>query len=53
MKIQIKKTADKIIGGLRVPPEVFEKISILAKREKVSNQEIVRAILTRVIDEVE
>ena len=50
MKLKIKKTAEKIIGAVRVSPEVFDKISVLAKKEKVTNQTIIRAILEQVID---
>lgn len=53
MKIRISKSSDKIIGALRVSPNVFEKIEKLAKKNKVSKQEIVRAILYEVIDTVE
>ena len=53
MKINVKKTAEKIIGALRVSPEVFYKIETLAKKEKVTNQVIIRAILEKVIDEIE
>ncbi len=53
MKIRLSKSADKIIGAVRVSPEVFAKLERIATREKVSKQEIVRAILDEVIDEVE
>lgn len=53
MKIQLQKPASKIIGALRVSPETFDKIEKLAKKEKVTNQDIIRAILEQVIDEVE
>ena len=53
MKIQIKKSANKIIGALRVTPETFDKIVKIAKKEKVSNQEVIRAILEQVIDTIE
>jgi len=53
MKIRISKTADKIIGALRVSNEMFEKLNKIAEKEKVSKQEVVRAILNQVIDEIE
>jgi len=53
MKIRLAKSADKIIGAVRVSPEVFAKLEKIATKEKVSKQEIVRAILDEVIDEVE
>lgn len=53
MKIRIAKNADKIIGSLRVSLKVFEKVSAMAKKANVSNQEVVRAILDQVIDDVE
>ena len=53
MKIRIAKSADKIIGSLRVSEQVFIKIEKIAKKEGVSNQEVVRAILDQVIDDIE
>lgn len=53
MKIRISKTSDKIIGALRVSNEVYEKVEKIAKKEKVSKQEVVRAILDQVIDTIE
>ncbi len=53
MKLRLAKSADKMIGALRVSPHVFEKISKIAAKEKVSNQEVIRAILDQVIDEIE
>jgi hypothetical protein len=53
MKLRIKKSADKIIGALRVSPSVFSKIEAIAKREQVTNQVVVRAILDEVIDTIE
>lgn len=52
MKLKIKKNEDKIIGSLRVSTEVFDKIERLAKKEKVSSQAIVRAILEQFIDQI-
>lgn len=53
MKIYLSKKSDKIIGALRLPNDLFEKIEKIAKEQKVSNQEVIRAILIQVIDEVE
>lgn len=53
MKLQIKKSADKQIGGLRLSNETYNKIEVIAKKEQVSNQVIIRAILDRVIDDIE
>lgn len=53
MKIRIAQSADKIIGSLRVSNKVFDKIAEIAKVKGVSNQEVVRAILDQIIDEVE
>lgn len=53
MKLTFTKCEDKIIGALRVPTDVFVKIEKLANKAGVSNQEIVRAILSNYIDEVE
>jgi len=53
MKIRLAKSADKIIGALRVSPETYGKIEILARQGGVSNQEVVRAILDQVINDVE
>jgi len=51
-KLRVKKTQEKMIGALRVSPEVFDKIKHLAKQEKVSNQAIIRAILEQFIDRI-
>lgn len=53
MKLHIPKSGDKIIGSLRVSKDIFDKIEILAKKNGVSNQEIVRQILINVIDSIE
>mgnify|MGYP003398118555 CR=1 FL=1 len=53
MKIRISKNAERQIGGLRVSPEVFAKLEVIAKKEKVSKQEVIRAILDEVIDTIE
>jgi predicted DNA-binding protein len=53
MKITIAGPAYKIIGSLRVSDTVYAKISTIAKREKCSNQEVVRAILEKFIHDVE
>lgn len=53
MKIRIAKSTDKQFGNLRVSQDVFEKIEKIAAKKEVSNQEVVRAILDAVIDEVE
>ena len=52
MKIRLSKSADENIGALRVSPEVFEKLEKLSKQQKVSKQEIIRAILDSVINKV-
>lgn len=43
---------DKQIGALRVSPKVYSKIESVAKKEKVSKQEVIRAILEQVIDTI-
>lgn len=53
MKITIHTPSDKQIGNVRVSEHVFDKIETLAKRKKVSNQAIVRAVLEGIIDTVE
>ncbi len=53
MKIRIAKTANYVIGSLRVSKEVFEKVKKIAKEKGASNQEVVRAILDQVINDVE
>lgn len=50
-EIRLAKTSDKIIGALRVSDKMYIKIEELAKANKVSNQEIVRAIVEGFIDE--
>ena len=53
MKIRIKKSSDKNIGALRVSDKVFKRLEEIAKKEGVSKQEIIRAILDEMIDKVE
>ena len=53
MKIKLHKSAEKIVGAVRVSENIYDKISSLAKAEKVSMQEIIRAILDEVIDDIE
>lgn len=51
-EIKIIKPSDKIIGAVRVPTDLFEKIKKIAVSQGVTNQDIVRAILVNCIDEV-
>lgn len=53
MKITIHTPSEKQIGNVRVSDHVFSKVEALAKKKKVSNQTIVRAVLEGVIDTVE
>jgi hypothetical protein len=50
--IKLHKKTDKIIGALRCSERVFNLLGIMAKENKVTKQEIVRAILEEVIDEI-
>ena len=51
-EIKLITPSDKQIGNVRVSLGLFTKISKMAKDNGVSNQEIVRAILENVIDEI-
>lgn len=53
MKLNFQKTADVQIGCMRVPREIHEKIKAIADLHKVSRQEVIRAILIKVIDDIE
>ena len=53
MKIRLAKSTDKIIGALRVSEKVAKRLEEIAKKEKVSKQEVIRAILDEVIDQIE
>lgn len=53
MKIRISKSSYNQIGCLRVSDHVFKLLEKMSHENKVSKQEIVRAILDEVIDEVE
>lgn len=53
MKIEIKKSTDKLIGNVRVSAKVYDRIAEIAKREKVSNQAVIRAIFDKVIDDID
>ena len=51
--LKIPKSSDKIIGAVRLPPDLHSKIEKLSKIHGVSNQEIIRHILANVIDTIE
>lgn len=50
--IRLNKTKEKIIGALRCSDRVYEIVSAMADAQNVTKQEIIRAILEEVIDEV-
>lgn len=52
MELKISKTLNRQIGNVRVSDKVFKKIEEISKKEKVNKQEVVRAILEQVIDEI-
>ena len=51
-EIKLNRTKDYQVGNVRVSKEIFEKITALAKENKVTNQTIVRAIVENFIDEI-
>lgn len=53
MKIHLSKSTDALIGAVRVTKDVYEKLDKIAKTQGVSKQEVIRAILIEVIDQVE
>jgi hypothetical protein len=53
MKLQLHQKTERIIGALRIEGPVFDKIERIAKKQKTSNQTVIRAILNQVIDSVE
>lgn len=53
MKIKLNKNKANQIGFLRIDDETYNKVVAIAKKNKVSNQEVVRSILEQVIDDVE
>lgn len=53
MKIRINKTLEKIIGAVRVSEKVYAKITLIAEQQKASKQDVIRAILDEVIDDIE
>jgi predicted DNA-binding protein len=53
MKLSPKQKAEKQIGGVRVSLELYDKLFVLADNNKCSVQEVIRAILEEVINEVE
>lgn len=50
-EIILGKTAPRLIGNVRVNETVFEKVSKIAKDNKVSKAEVVRSIIESFIDE--
>lgn len=53
MKIRLSKSADIIVGALRVSLKVNKRLVEISKKEGVTRQEIIRAILDQVIDDIE
>ena len=51
-EIRLHKSTDKIIGALRCSSRVFDIVEAMATAQKVTKQDIVRAILEEVIDEI-
>jgi len=51
-EVILNKTKDFQIGNVRFNKGVFDKVTKLAKTNKVSNQVIVRVIVENFIDEV-
>lgn len=49
-EIILSKSTDKIIGALRCSTRVYDKIEKMAKDNKSTKQDIIRAILENVID---
>lgn len=50
--ITLNRTKDYQIGNVRVDKTTFDKVTKIAKEQKVSRQQIVRAILERLIDTI-
>ncbi len=53
MKLHIPAPAYKTIGALRVSEKVFSKIEKIAKSKGCTNQDVIRAILEQVIEDIE
>jgi hypothetical protein len=51
-EIILTKTSDKIIGALRCSKRVYDKIEKMAQDNKSTKQDIIRAILENVIDDI-
>lgn len=51
-EIILNKTKDFQIGNVRFSKETFDKVTKLAKANKVSNQVIVRVVVDNFVDEV-
>jgi|JI8StandDraft_1071087.scaffolds.fasta_scaffold2421540_1 predicted DNA-binding protein len=51
-EIRLQKSTDKVIGALRCSTRVYEKVEAMATAQNVTKQDIIRAILEEVIDEI-
>lgn len=51
-EIKLVKSGDKLIGGMRCNVETYNKLKVLADKNKVSVVVIVKTILENVIDEI-
>lgn len=50
--IKLVKSGDKMIGGMRCNEETYNKLKLLADKNKVSLVTIVKTILENVIDDI-
>jgi len=51
-EIKLHKSTDKVIGALRCSTKVYDIVEAMAAANNVTKQDIIRAILEEVIDEI-
>ena len=52
-KIKIIGASEPLVGALRLPQEIFDKIDAIAQREECSKQAVIRYILNKTIGQFE
>ena len=51
MELNIPKSSNRVVGGLRVSDDIYEWICKMAEEYGVTNQEVIRHILQKVYED--
>jgi predicted DNA-binding ribbon-helix-helix protein len=50
--VRLSPSTDAIVGSVRVPQTLYDKLNAVAKKHKVSMQTVIRAVLEECIDDI-